>query len=175
MSARLVVFSGPPCSGKSLLGGRLAEQYGVEHLEMDAFRQRLLPGAAHTREDRRVAYRGMAYAAELLLKHGVTVIVNAVYARDEEREEIAQAAARAGAPLCWVEFTVPVELALERSRARRHLHPGVDLTDERVAELVRSHPYTGAGLTVDSRKPPEDCLALIAGYLGLSHARACAR
>ena len=81
----IVVFSGPPCSGKSLLGGLVATSRNFTHLEMDAIRLRLLPGASHTREDRRIAYRAMHLMAETLALRGESVIVNAGYSHAADR------------------------------------------------------------------------------------------
>ncbi len=165
MKPALVIFAGPPCSGKSTLGALLAKRQDIVHLEMDAFRLRLLPEAAHTREDRQVAYRGMHYAAQLLLERGHSVIVNAGYGHPEDRAEAAAVAARTGARLLLAEFTLPLEVALERAGARRGVHPGHDLTDERVTELVLSFPYTGAGVTIDSTQPVSECLERLEDYL----------
>ena len=147
----------------------LAEAYrnthAVVHLEMDSIRARILPDAAHTREDRAVAYRAMHFTAERLLELGHDVIVNAGYGHAEDRDEVIALTRRTGAELYQVEFTVPLETALERNRKRRQQHPGLDLTDERVTDLVENFPYTHAGLTIDSTWPIEDCLARLEHYI----------
>ncbi len=161
----IAVFSGPPCSGKSLIGGVAAAIRGLTHLEMDAIRVRLMPGSAHTREDRIVAYRAMHLAAELLARRGESVIVNAGYSHASDRREIEEIALRTRTPLLLVEFTVTPETAVARSRARRAAHPGADLTDERVADLVAHFPYFGGGLVVDGEAPPETNLRRVLDYL----------
>ena len=170
----IIVISGPPCSGKSALGGLLAARRGITHLEMDAIRVRLMPNSAHTREDREIAYRAMHLAAEVLLRHGLDVIVNASYSHPEDRREVRQIASATCSPLCFVECTVPREIALERNRQRRAHHPGLDLTDERVTELVRNFPFSGEGLTVDSTEPVESNLRQLEDYMaefrGVGHA-----
>jgi uncharacterized protein len=159
------VFSGPPCSGKSLIGELVASTRGVTHLEMDAIRVRLLPDAAHTREDRMVAYRAMHLAAELLASRGESVIVNASYRHACDRREIEAIALRTRTPLYLVEFTVTPEVAVARSRARRSAHPGSDLTDERVTDLVVHFPFFRGGLIVDSEEPAEAILARVLHHL----------
>ncbi len=161
----IAVFSGPPCSGKSLIGAMAAEARGVTHLEMDAIRVRLMPGAAHTRADREVAYRAMHLAAELLARCGQSVIVNAGYSHACDRREIEEVALRTRAPLLLVEFTVTPATAVARSRARRATHPGADLTDQRVAELVAGFPYFRGGLVVDGEAPAEANLTRVLDYL----------
>ena len=69
---KLVVFGGPPCTGKSTVGRAL----GWAHLEMDAARMALLPDAAHTRADREVAYRAVLWTAGHLLRYTDIVICN---------------------------------------------------------------------------------------------------
>ena len=73
----IVVLSGPPCSGESMLGEILSRTRAMTHLEMDAIRPRLRPEAAHTREDRAIAYRAMHLTAEVLAARGESVIANA--------------------------------------------------------------------------------------------------
>lgn len=161
----IVVFSGPPCSGKSYIGERLAARRGLIHLEMDAIRVRLLPQAAHTRADRVVAYRAMHYAAEMLARSGRSVIVNAVYGHRRDRMEIYECAGRAHAQLYLVQFKVSLPVALERARLRRQRHPGLDLDDARVTHLIESFRYFDGSLVVDSEDPADTILEQVEHYL----------
>ncbi len=161
----IVVFSGPRCSGKSTLGRLLATSGNMVHLEMDAFRVRILPDAAHTREDRRVAYRAMHFAAELLASRGHSVIVNASYSHEEDRRDLEAVAAAMSVPLFLIECTVTAETAVARSRERRSTHPGLDLTDRRVAELVAGFPFFGGGVTIDSTTEIAASMRQIEKYL----------
>src|SRR4051812_24808921 len=99
---------------------------------MDATRQRLLPGAAHTRADRQVAYRAMAWAAELL----DAVVLDAPYGHIEDRVAIAHLA-----PV-WVECRVSPETAVARLRARGFDAERPDLTEEIVRESARTYVYS---------------------------------
>jgi len=92
----LIVFAGPACSGKSTLAAEVARRHGWPHLSMDATRQRLMPGAGHTRAHREVAYRAMLFAAELLLAAGASVILDAPYGHAEDRAELAGKLLRLG-------------------------------------------------------------------------------
>jgi len=131
---------------------------------MDATRQRLLPDAAHTRADRRVAYRGMHFAAELLLAAGAAAVLDAPYNHAVDREELARIG---GGEIRWIECHVSPALAAARLRARGIPDPTrPDLTEARVRRLARSYPYTGRGLTLDTGAlTPAECLQRIARYL----------
>jgi predicted kinase len=170
----LVVVAGPPCSGKSTLAAGLARRRGVPHLEMDATRMRILPGAAHTRADRAVAYRAMHLAAELLLGHDIGAVLDASYGHAEDRREVAAVARRTGADLALVECRVAVQTAIQRFLARGPDLVRRDLTQDRVEEMVRKFPYTGAGLLLDSGQPPEACLAAAERYLAQGNFQAAA-
>lgn len=161
----IVVFSGPPCSGKSLLGELVTASRSFTHLEMDAIRLRLLPAASHSREDRQIAYRAMHLTAEALASRGESVIVDAGYSHATDRREIEAVAHRTRTPLHLVEFTVTPAVAVERSQGRRATHAGLDLTDERVTGLVLGFPFFRGGLVVDSEQAPEDNLRRILDYL----------
>jgi predicted kinase len=138
---------------------------------MDAVRLRVLPGSSSTRENRQVAYRAMHLAAEMLLERGVTVIADASYGHAEDRAGASRAAGAAGAALKLIEVTLPLDMALERSRARRGRHPGDDLTDERVANLVSDFPFTGEGLTLDGTLPLVERVRAVERYLRTSSNR----
>lgn len=175
MKPTLIVLSGPPACGKSKLARALAARHGFAHLEMDAFRLHLLPGSQSTRENRLVALRAMHAAAQDLLREKKSAILDASYRLPEDRQE-AQAAARAAqAAFALIEFTLPVNLALARCRARRSRHPGDDLTDQRVMELVTQFPFTGEGLTVDGTLPVKQRVTAVERYLGISFRTSPAR
>lgn len=163
--SKLIVFSGPACSGKSTLAAQLSLELGIPHLAMDQTRARLMPDSPHTREDRAVAYRAMHFAAELLVGGGQSVILDAPYGHRQDRQELEAIVSRAGARLFLIECQVSPEVALERFRQRER-GPRMDLTEERVTELVRAFRYGGQGLLLDTGSLDRDgCLALIRQYL----------
>jgi len=158
---RLVVFGGPPCGGKSTVARLLP----YAHLEMDAIRQRLMPDSSHTRADRAVAYRAVLWAAELLIPQAGIVLVDGGFGRAEDRAACRETARRAEAELRVVEFQIPLEVAIWRNRDRRAAHPGLDLDDERVTELVRNYPWSQAALSVLGTDDPKVLAAAIRSYV----------
>lgn len=158
---KLVIFAGPPCTGKSTA----AHALGYAHLEMDDARATLLPESAHTRADRAIAYRAVLWAAARLLRYTGIVICDGGFGHREDRDACEALAARAGAALYVVEFTAPLDVLLERNRARRAHHPGLDLTDARVAEIVASYSRWGSGILVDSTRPLADCVDAVRAYI----------
>ncbi len=125
---------------------------------MDGVRRRILPNAAHTREDRAAAYRAMAWAAEML----GNAVLDAPYGHREDREDIAAIADR----IYLIECAVGVETALARLAARGPDPVRLDLTSENTARLVREYRYWGEGLLLDSETlPTAECLARVERYL----------
>jgi predicted kinase len=161
----IVVVAGPPCSGKSTIGEALAAKRQMVHLEMDAVRVRLMPDSPHTRHDRQIAYRAMHFMAEVLAERGQDLILDACYGHEEDRAEVARIAARLGVPLLAVECHVPLQAALERHRARCEAHPGLDLTEERVEEMVGGYVFSGDAVAVDGARPVEEGLERIEAAL----------
>ena len=159
----LIVFAGPPCSGKTTLAAQLARRLRLPHLSMDATRRRILPDAPHTRADRQAAYRAMHFAAELLLAAGSGVILDAPDGHPEDRVEMEGIGF---GRMKLIECRVSLPAALRRFRERGPDPVRLDLTEDLVERLVREYPYTAAGLTLDTEALSErECLARIAAFL----------
>jgi predicted kinase len=158
---KLVVFGGPPCTGKSTVGRAL----GYAHVEMDAARAAILPNAAHTREDRAIAYRAVLWTAAQLLRYTDIAICDGGYGRQADRDACVTLARESGSEFYLVEFTAPLDILLRRNRERRAHHPGLDLDDARVTGIVETYPWSGTGLLVDSTRPVADCVSAVREYL----------
>src|SRR5262249_2618687 len=109
---------------------------------MDAARARLLPGAAHTRADRAVAYRAIVWVAEML----GDAVLDAPFGHDEDFSELV----RLGAVV--VECHVSPGTAMRRFRERGRDTVRLDLTEEVVRRMVEEYRYRGAALVIDTEK-----------------------
>lgn len=160
---KLIVFSGPPCSGKSTLAKRLSDETQIAYLQMDRICDRLIPNSAHGPKHREISYRAMHLAAELMLSHGHSVILDATYRHDRHRQSLKEIARRAGAELYRIQCVVSKAAALERF-ASRVKHPAIDLTPQRVARQLAAYPYTDDALKIDTTQDVRDSLAQIKSY-----------
>ncbi len=168
---RVVAIVGPPAAGKSTLAQALSQELGLQWLDLDEVRVRVLPDSSQSLEDREVAYRAMHLCAELLLAAGNDVILVATYSRTRPRLQLEHICSQAGAALFIVECVVPVELAVERYRNRRDNHPATDLTQDRVRKLVKHYPYSHLGLSTDTSVSQTECLRQIRAYINTSPVR----
>ncbi len=137
---RFIVVAGPPCSGKSTVARRLSVELGSPHLEMDAFRRRVLPQSDQRVEHRDIAYRAMHAAAELLAPWCATLVLDATYTAAVCRQDLLGTIERTGGDLVVVECKVDPMIAVQRFESR-DAHPAVDLTADRVTALARGYPY----------------------------------
>ncbi len=80
-------LTGPPASGKSTIARALADALGdVEVLESDAVRRVLTPEPRYDDPEREQFYAALAWAAALLARRGVPVVVDATAQRRAWRE-----------------------------------------------------------------------------------------
>ena len=149
----LIAIAGPPCAGKSTIAAEAARRLGIPHLSMDTTRQRILPGAAHTRADRQLAYRAMLMAAELLQGAGAGVILDAPYGHEADR------IALSGLSPVWVECKVSPGEAVRRLRQRGFDPQRPDLTEDGVRHSAEEYRYTAALVLDTEAMSVEECVA----------------
>lgn len=151
----LIILCGPPCTGKSSIGAELERQFGFNHLEMDAIRQRVLPDSDQRQEHRDIGYRAMHLVAEHLLLAGKTVVVNATYNRELHRKEVASVSESSQCPTVLIQCKAPLEVVISRFKSRPPGHAALDLTEELVRELWSKFAYSTDGILVDTARAPE--------------------
>lgn len=127
---RLIAVGGSSGTGKTVLARALAPLFapapGAVHLRSDVIRKRLfgvdplrrLGSHAYTEDVTRRVYEAIRAEAESALRAGYAVIADAVYARGEERGDLAAAARGAGVPFngLWLVATEEIRVARVEGR-----------------------------------------------------------
>ncbi len=128
--ARLVAIGGLSGTGKSALAAALAPEIGrapgAALLRSDVERKHLfaveettrLPDAAYGAAANRETYARLVRKAELALRAGHSVVIDAVHARASEREASTRLAADLGVPFTGLWLEAPLALRLRRVGAR---------------------------------------------------------
>ncbi len=160
---RLVAIGGLSGSGKTTLAralaGDLGRAPGAVHLRSDVLRKNLagvaelkrLPPAAYTREASDKVYATLEERAAEALKSGQAVIVDAVYARPEERVAVERIARDAGVAFTGLWLDADPAVLAERVTARRG-----DASDATAAVVDRQLTYDLGSITwhrIDATKP----------------------
>jgi len=159
----VVVFAGPPCSGKSIASHWLASALPGIHLHVDAILTAIIPGSDRCLQDRRLAYEVAARAIKPVLDRGLSVILACTYSRKEYRDWVVSSVP-AEIPLVVIEFLVSVDVALARFENRR-AHHAIDLTPAIVTDKVTAYPYGAGTATVNSEMTTDEIHRQILGSL----------
>lgn len=165
-SPRLIAIGGLSGSGKSTIAYRLAPAIGAAPgarvIRSDVIRKRLcgvapetkLESSAYTTEMTVRVYQTMVADAEATLAAGHSVIVDAVFLRQDERAAIAAIGVAAGVPFAGLWLSAPADL-LESRIAQRQ-----DDASDADAEIMRHQLALDAGqidwTPVDVSGSPED-------------------
>jgi uncharacterized protein len=127
---RLIALAGMIASGKSTVAGALAAELGAVHLSSDRLRK-ALAGVAATTPVRDAAfaahyseaaseavYAELLRRAELILRSGRSVVLDASFRTSDMRAAARALAVRCTAPFTLIECRVPAEIARARLAAR---------------------------------------------------------
>lgn len=125
-TASLTAIGGLSGSGKSTLAAATAAENGAVVIRSDSIRKRLagvpettrLAPESYTKEASAAVYKALYSEAETALKAGYAVIVDAVFAAEEERTAIEAIAQRCGVPFTGVWLDTPIDVAIERLATR---------------------------------------------------------
>jgi predicted kinase len=166
---RLIAIGGLSGSGKSAVARGLAPQVGpfpgAVHVRSDFERKFLfgvgaedrLPARAYAPEVSEIVYGICRKRAELALEGGHAVIVDAVHAKQDEREALAALAARVGVPFTGLWLDATADILRERVAAR--LGDVSDATPEIVDAQLGYVIGKQSFAVVDARRPLEDVVA----------------
>jgi aminoglycoside phosphotransferase family enzyme/predicted kinase len=166
---RLVLVGGLPGSGKSTLAGRLALDAGAVVLNSDEIRKELaglpvnVPAPAsfreglYTEESTLDTYRTMLSRAEVLLRNGESVILDASWADAELRGVAGVVAERTATDLTEVRCSAPPALMVERVESRRLGEPGPSDATVEILKAMAAHfdPWPDASV-IDTRQSLQD-------------------
>ncbi len=126
----LVLCSGLPGAGKSMVAGLLEKHHGFVRISSDRTRKRLagldpdLPvptgakSSLYSEASTVRTYRACREEAVVRLRAGERVVLDATWRRDRERAEILGLARKLHVPALWIEVAVPAEVARARISAR---------------------------------------------------------
>ncbi|HEY6739841.1 MAG TPA: AAA family ATPase [Actinopolymorphaceae bacterium] len=175
---RLVLVGGLPGTGKSTIGGALADRLGAVLLRTDEIR-RELPGAAGLPAQAgygrglyggaRVhdTYEEMLARARTLLEHGESVVLDASWSTGHERESARRLARDGRAALTELRCVVPQEVAGQRLQAR--VGDMSDATAEIAARMSADFDPWPESSSIDNSGVLEDAVA--AAWRSVDHNR----
>lgn len=150
----LIAVGGLSGSGKSRCARRLSDQIGLAPgavvLRTDVIRKRLfgcgpydtLPPDAYTPESSARTYAALYAEALTVLGSGLSVVTDAVFAREQERDAVSAVAAAAGVPFVGLWLEAPAEIAAERITRRTR-----NASDATVAVLQQQQTYDTGPIT----------------------------
>lgn len=165
--AKLLVVSGPPCSGKSSLAAALSKELRFHWIEVDRVLSSLIPKSDRRKSHRDIAHRAAFLIAEKLLSLSRPVILDATYRTFAQRKSVETCALKAGAQLYLIQCQVSPQEAVDRYR-RRSNHPAIDLNPARIRRLADRYPYSRNGLVLPAKSFPVESVRLAKRYVQLS-------
>jgi adenylylsulfate kinase len=117
-SGFILWFTGLSGAGKSTLSlavrQRLAASYPVEVLDGDEVRTFLSRGLGFSKSDRDENIRRIGYAARLLARHRVAVIVAAISPYQQSRDDVRRLATEQGIPFLEIYAQARLEVLVQR-------------------------------------------------------------
>ncbi|MCE9521741.1 MAG: AAA family ATPase [Alphaproteobacteria bacterium] len=174
---RLIAIGGLSGTGKSSLakdlGWRIGSVAGALHLRSDEIRKRIagvplterLPESSYTRDMSDRVYEEFFELAKIAMGSGQSVILDAVFSREGERDRAAAIAAEVGVPFVGLWLEAPADILKRRLAARRN-----DASDADVAVLRKQLTYDLGCIgwqRVDVSADADECMQAARNRLGL--------
>ncbi|MBI4286117.1 MAG: ATP-binding protein [Chloroflexi bacterium] len=113
-----IVVSGLPGTGKSYFSNQLAGRLPLLILESDALRRALFPAPTYSLAESARLFRALHFLIEILLKKGISVILDATNLSEKHREHLYNIAGRLDVKLILVRVIAPPAVVRERLLAR---------------------------------------------------------
>lgn len=166
---RLIAVGGLSGTGKSMLARALAAEIGPTPgavvLRSDVMRKRMfdhaetqkLPQDAYTRETTKKLYMRLNDRAQRIVQSGHSAIIDAVFAREDERDAAEDAACASGVPFSGLFLTAELATRMARVTTRTG-----DASDADAAVAQRQEDYDLGSLDwarVDASGTPDETLA----------------
>jgi hypothetical protein len=182
-SPRLIAIGGLSGTGKSVLArslaGLIAPLPGAVLLRSDVARKQhfkmketdRLPHEAYRPEVTAEIYRGLAAQAERILAQGHSVIVDAVFARPDERRAIAAVASRRQVRFAGLFLAADLETRI--ARVSRRVADASDATPDIVKQQEDYQPGTIDWAIIDASGLPEQTLQRAKAALESEAGQAC--
>jgi adenylylsulfate kinase len=119
MNGTIIWLTGLSGAGKTTIAWALephlkTQGRAVEVLDGDAVRETLSKGLGFSKEDRDTNIKRIGFVANLLAKHGVTVVVSAISPYRDARREVLQNASQHGTKTLEIFVDAPLEVVTER-------------------------------------------------------------
>lgn len=164
--SRLVLIGGGPGTGKTSIAGQLGERFGWPVLSSDDVRKDLAKveryghdaaepdRGLYTQNRTAITYTELIRRADVLLRNGESVVVDASWTRDEHRQWARALAGERRADL--FEFECRVDTAVAKERVARRLADrwnDSDATPEIVDHLHAIHDPWMEAIALDTTRP----------------------
>jgi predicted kinase len=176
---RLVLVGGAPGTGKSTVASGLSDRFGWVLLRSDEVRKDVTGVGRGTPSSARVdqgiyspaatdrTYTELLRRAELALRHGDSVVLDATWSDASRRAAAAHLADEASADLVQVRCDAPVDVAAARIDLRLDAATDASDADTEVATAMRSRfdPWPTAS-TLSTLAAPADVLAAAVDLVG---------
>jgi predicted kinase len=148
----LMVFSGPPGTGKTTVAEALAELSGMQHrlvhIQSDHLRH-MIASPVYSRHESATVYAGLRALSHTFLKHGYSVVADATFAKIRHRRPFEALARRLKVRFLMVCFTCSLQTAMKRNSERtgwRFVPP------ERLTAIYNSFEYEPSLVVIDTER-----------------------